>query len=122
LRDESLLLLASRGADVRIALSPLDALDFAKKNPGARGRWYGVGFETTTPHTAALLEAVKRENVPNLSVFSAHKTMPNALCALLSDSSHVDALLCPGHVASITARKRFALCRRRSVYPPRSPF
>jgi len=105
--DESLLLLASRGADVRIALSPLDALDFAKKNPAREVVWYGVGFETTTPHTAALLEAAQRDHVPNLSVYSAHKTMPNALCALLSVSSHVDALLCPGHVASITGAEAF---------------
>ena len=105
--DESLLLLASRGSDVRIALSPLDALDFAKKNPAREVVWYGVGFETTTPHTAALLEAVKRENVQNLSVFSAHKTMPNALSALLSGASHVNALLCPGHVASITGAEAF---------------
>lgn len=105
--DESLSLLASRGADVRIALSPLDALDDAKEHPAREIVWYGVGFETTTPHTAALLEAATRENVKNLSVFSAHKTMPNALRALLSDASHIDALLCPGHVASITGAEAF---------------
>ena len=105
--EESLSLLASRGADIRIALSPLDALAFAKEHPAREVVWYGVGFETTTPHAAALLEAVKRDRVQNLSVFSAHKTMPNALCALLCDSSHVDALLCPGHVASITGAEAF---------------
>jgi hydrogenase expression/formation protein HypD len=106
--DESLSLLASRGADVRIALSPLDALDFALAHPAREVVWYGVGFETTTPHTAALLEATRRDRVQNLSVFSAHKTMPNALRALLGDASHVDALLCPGHVASITGANAFA--------------
>ena len=105
--DESLLLLLSRGADVRIALSPLDALSFAKEHPERDVVWYGVGFETTTPHTAALLEAAKRVSCTNLSVFSAHKTMPNALRALLGGKSHVDALLCPGHVASITGAEAF---------------
>lgn len=105
--NESLSLLASHGADVRIALSPLDALTFAKEHPLREVVWYGVGFETTTPHTAALLEAAARENIKNLSVFSAHKTMPNALRALLSDASHIDALLCPGHVASITGAEAF---------------
>jgi len=105
--NESLLQLASHGADVRIALSPLDAFDFAKENPLREVAWYGVGFETTTPHTAALLEATKRENVKNLSVFSAHKTMPNALRALLGNATHIDALLCPGHVASITGAESF---------------
>lgn len=105
--DESLLQLLSRGADVRIALSPLDALAFAKEHPAREVVWYGVGFETTTPHTAALLENAKRDNVKNLSVFSAHKTMPNALRALLCEDSRVDALLCPGHVASITGADAF---------------
>ncbi|HML68152.1 MAG TPA: hydrogenase formation protein HypD [Clostridia bacterium] len=105
--DESLLQLLSRGADVRIALSPLDALAFAKEHPAREVVWYGVGFETTTPHTAALLENAKRDNVKNLSVFSAHKTMPNALRALLGEDSGVDALLCPGHVASITGADAF---------------
>ena len=105
--DESLLSLLLRGADVRIALSPLDALAFAKEHPAREVVWYGVGFETTTPHTAALLERAKRENVKNLSVFCAHKTMPNALRALLGENSQVDALLCPGHVSSITGADAF---------------
>ena len=105
--SESLLSLSSRGADVRIALSPLDTLEFAKEHPAREVVWYGVGFETTTPHTAALLEAAAREQIPNLTVFSAHKTMPNALRALLIDDTHIDALLCPGHVASITGAEAF---------------
>ena len=105
--NDSLLQQLSRGADVRIALSPLDALTYAKEHPAREVVWYGVGFETTTPHTAALLENAKRENIKNLSVFSAHKTMPNALRALLSKDSRVDALLCPGHVSSITGADAF---------------
>jgi hydrogenase expression/formation protein HypD len=105
--NESLLQLSSRGADVRIALSPLDALAFAKENPSREVVWYGVGFETTTPHTAALLEATARDGVQNLTVFSAHKTMPNALRALLDTDTKIDALLCPGHVSSITGADTF---------------
>ena len=105
--SESLLSLSSRGADVRIALSPLDALAFAMEHPAREVVWYGVGFETTTPHTAALLESVQREHIKNLSIFSAHKTMPNALRALLEGDTHVQALLCPGHVASITGAEAF---------------
>jgi len=105
--NESLLQLSSRGADVRIALSPLDALTFATENPTREVVWYGVGFETTTPHTAALLEVAARDNIQNLSVFSAHKTMPNALRALLDTDTKIDALVCPGHVSSITGADAF---------------
>jgi hydrogenase expression/formation protein HypD len=105
--DESLLDLSARGADVRIALSPLDALAFAKEHPPCEVVWYGVGFETTTPHTAALLEAAARENIQNLTVFSAHKTMPNALRALLNTDTKIGGLICPGHVSSITGADAF---------------
>ncbi|MPM85606.1 Hydrogenase maturation factor HypD [bioreactor metagenome] len=69
--------------------------------------WYGVGFETTTPHTAALLERATRLGVKNLSVYSAHKTMPNALLALLGGETRVGALLCPGHVSAMIGAEAF---------------
>ena len=105
---ESLASLRAGGADVRLCVSPLDALDFARANPSREVVWYGVGFETTTPHTAALLEAAIKQNVKNLSILSAHKTMPNALTALLGGETRVDALLCPGHVAAVTGAAAFA--------------
>lgn len=106
--NESLASLRARGADVRLCVSPLDALDFARANPSREVVWYGVGFETTTPHTAALLEAAIVQSVTNLSVLCAHKTMPNALIALLGGETRVDALLCPGHVAAITGSATFS--------------
>ena len=115
--NESLLDLSARGADVRIALSPLDALAFAKEHPSCEVVWYGVGFETTTPHTAALLEAAACENVQNLSVFSAHKTMPNALRALLNTDTKIDALVCPGHVSSITGADAFRFLPEKMHLP-----
>lgn len=115
--NESLLDLSARGADVRIALSPLDALAFAKEHPVREVVWYGVGFETTTPHTAALLESAARENIRNLSIFSAHKTMPNALRALLTAATQIDALICPGHVASIAGVDAFRFLPEELLLP-----
>ena len=105
--DESLLSLRSGGADVRIAISPMDALDFAVAHPAREVVWYAVGFETTTPHTAALLEQASTLGVTNLSVYSAHKTMPNALVALLGGETRVNALLCPGHVSAMIGAEAF---------------
>ncbi|MEN6340889.1 MAG: hydrogenase formation protein HypD [Clostridiaceae bacterium] len=105
--DTSLSTLQAGGADVRICVSPLDALHFALSHPAREVVWYGVGFETTTPHTAALLEAASRQNVKNLSILCIHKTMPNALRALLGGQTCVDALLCPGHVAAVTGAEAF---------------
>ena len=95
------------GRDVRMAVSPIDALRFARENPDKNVIWFAVGFETTAPHTAALILRAEAESVHNLSVLCAHKTMPAALTALLLNSDRVDALLCPGHVAAVIGADAF---------------
>ena len=37
------------GADIRIVLSGLDALEIARINPGKKIIFLGIGFETTAP-------------------------------------------------------------------------
>ena len=104
---ESLLALKGRGADVRVCVSPMDVFSTAKREPQTTFVWFGVGFETTAPNTAALAEAALADGVENLFILSAHKTMPNALKTLLSEEAGVSALLCPGHVAAVTGAEAF---------------
>jgi hydrogenase expression/formation protein HypD len=40
------------GADVRVAYSPMEALEIAQGNPKKAVVFFGVGFETTAPTTA----------------------------------------------------------------------
>ncbi len=54
-RKRSLLKARARGADVRIAVSSLDALDIAASNPTRQVVFFAIGFETTTPATAVLI-------------------------------------------------------------------
>src|SRR3954470_1592015 len=42
-----LLALKSRGADVRVVYSPLDALTIAAQNPARKVVFFAIGFETT---------------------------------------------------------------------------
>ena len=102
----SLLQRKSEGADIRIVYSPLDALKIAKENPSKQVVFFGIGFETTAPTTAAAIEKAAGEGMTNFSVLSVHKTMPEALRLLLPDAK-VDGLLCPGHVAAITGAAAF---------------
>lgn len=104
---ESLMRLRGSGADVRIALSPMDALRAAISEPEREIVYFAVGFETTAPLTAATLIRAREAGVKNFSVISAHKTMPNALKALLKGNKRTNALLCPGHVAVITGANAF---------------
>lgn len=90
------------GADVRIVYSPLDALALAEKDPSKHVVFIGVGFETTVPLIAAAIKRAEAAGLDNFSVFSAHKTVPEALRALVNDPEvGIDALILPGHVSTI---------------------
>lgn len=104
--DTSLQRLRDEGADVRVIVSPLDALEIACQEPKRQVIFFAVGFETTAPLTAATLCRAKSLSIENFSVLCAHKTMPNALRSLLP-GSQVDALLCPGHVCAVTGPEWF---------------
>ncbi|MDO4733305.1 MAG: hydrogenase formation protein HypD, partial [Bacillota bacterium] len=90
--------------------------DIAQQNPARQLVFFGVGFETTAPLTAATLRRGKELGLKNFYVLSAHKTMPQVLKTLLPGSK-VDALLCPGHVASITGEELFSFVPRELSLP-----
>jgi len=96
------------GIDARIVYSPLDALRLAEENSERRVIFLSVGFETTTPTTAATLLAAKARGIKNLLFLAAPKLVPPVLKMLLSDRSvKVDGFLLPGHVAMITGSRAF---------------
>ncbi|MDP4132508.1 MAG: hydrogenase formation protein HypD [Bacillota bacterium] len=104
----SLYSLFEKGRDVRLVTSPMDAKKIAQENPEKQVVYFGIGFETTAPHTAALVEEADKEKIKNLSVLNSHKTMPSAIKHLLQADSKISALLCPGHVASIIGADAFS--------------
>jgi hydrogenase expression/formation protein HypD len=95
------------GADVRIVLSGLDALEIARTNPENKIVFLGIGFETTAPGTAATIKQAERENIENFFLLSAHKVMPPAMEAIIKDGVSIDGFICPGHVATITGSSIF---------------
>lgn len=98
----------SRGADIRIAYSPMDALGIARSNPHKEVVFLGIGFETTTPGVGVTIEIAAQEKIDNFSVLSFHKLVPPALEALFSDTGiRVDGLLCPGHVSVVIGAKPY---------------
>ena len=99
---ENLEAVKASGEDVRIIYSALDAIKIAKENPKKEVVFATVGFETTAPATAVLLEELKTKKIKNLSIFSMHKTVPEALVALLKNPQiKIDAFLLPGHVSTV---------------------
>lgn len=104
----SLYSLYEQGRDIRLVTSPMDALKIAQNQPEKQVVYFGIGFETTAPHTAALVEKAMKLGMHNLSILNSHKTMPQAITALLQQESSIDALLCPGHVAAMIGADAFS--------------
>ncbi|MGD0462226.1 MAG: hydrogenase formation protein HypD [Tepidisphaeraceae bacterium] len=92
----------AEGADVRVVYSSLDAVKLAAENPRREVVFAAVGFETTTPASAAAVIEANRLGLENFSILSTHKLIIPAMRALLeSGDVQVDGFLCPGHVAVI---------------------
>ncbi|BDB64322.1 hydrogenase expression/formation protein [Helicobacter cinaedi] len=96
----------ARGASVQFLYSPLQALEIAKNNPQKKVVFFAIGFETTTPMSAALVEKALQENITNLFFHINHVLVPPPLCAILdSKNSRINALIAPSHVSVISGAK-----------------
>jgi hydrogenase expression/formation protein HypD len=90
------------GRDIRVVYSPLDALQMARDNPGKTVVFLGVGFETTAPTVASAMLQARNEGLGNFAVLSLHKTVPEALRALVNDPGvQIGGFILPGHVSTI---------------------
>ncbi len=109
----SLLDAKSRGADVRMVYSPLDALKIARDNPDRHVVFFAIGFETTTPSTAVTLLRARAEGIRNFSLFANHVTIIPAIRAILdSPDLRLDGFIGPGHVATVIGTRPFRFIAR----------
>lgn len=98
----------AEGAHIRVVYSPIDALTLASGNKEKIIVFFATGFETTSPSVAGTLFEAERAGVDNFYIYSAHKTVPPALKALLnSDDVRVDGLILPGHVSTIIGSRPY---------------
>ncbi len=124
-RKRSLLKARARGADIRIAVSSLDALDIAASNPTRQVVFFAIGFETTTPATAVLILEARRRGLRNLAVYCNHVLTPAAIQSILDspgvaeiDRVRIDGFIGPSHVSTLIGSKPyepFAAQYRRPV-------
>ncbi|QYZ67624.1 MAG: hydrogenase assembly protein HupF [Gammaproteobacteria bacterium (ex Lamellibrachia satsuma)] len=87
------------GADIRPISSPIEALKIAREYPDREIVFFAAGFETTTAPVASLLV----EGIPdNLSILlSGRLTWPAVSMLLDSGTPGFNALVAPGHVATV---------------------
>lgn len=106
--DRSLEDCRAAGAQVQVVYSALDVLALAESHPDREVVFLGIGFETTTPMTAVLIEQADRMNLERLSVLPAHKLIMPVMPLLLDDPSlPIDGFLLPGHVSVVLGARVF---------------
>src|ERR671929_2116314 len=97
-----LLQLKSRGGDVRIVYSPLDAVNLAAANPGRQVVFFAIGFETTAPPNAMAVWLARKRRLRNFSVLVSHVLVPPMITPILqAPGNRVQAFLGPGHVCTV---------------------
>ena len=94
----------AKGLDINIVYGIDDAVKFAEKTK-KETVFMGIGFETTIPSTASTILA----NPPdNFSVLCCHRTVPNALKAIINMGEvKLNGLIEPGHVSTIIGVKPY---------------
>jgi hydrogenase expression/formation protein HypD len=105
---ENLLQVRSRGGDVRIVYSPLDAVSLARANPDRQVVFLAVGFETTAPTAAGAVLEADRQGLENFSLLVSHVRVPPAMEAILgSPGNRVQAFLAAGHVCTVMGYEEY---------------
>src|SRR5699024_8156326 len=73
----------SRGADVRIVYSPLDAVKLATAHPDRQVVFFAIGFETTAPANAMAVWLARQRKLENFSLLVSHVLTPPVITAIL---------------------------------------
>ncbi len=112
---QSLRELRGEGCDIRTVYGIEDALDIAKREKDKEIVFMAVGFETTAPSTAAVIQQHPPEN---FSILCCHRTIPEALDAILSMGEiKLDGLIDPGHVSTIIGVKPYKFLTEKYDIP-----
>lgn len=95
------------GGSVKMVYSPFEITELAKADKSKNFVFASVGFETTTPAYALLIDRIINENITNIKLLTALKTMPKAIERLCEGDSQIDGFIAPGNVSVITGANEF---------------
>ena len=113
-----LLGLKSRGSDIRVVYSPLDAVNLAAANPDRQVVFFAIGFETTAPPNAMAAWMARRRRLDNFSLLVSHVLVPPMMSAMLeAPDNRVQGFLGPGHVCTVMGREEYEPIAQRHGVP-----
>lgn len=105
----------ARGADVRAIASPQEAVAIARAAAKRQVVFFAAGFETTMAPVAALVAEGLPENLSLL--VSGRLTWPVVSWLLAASEPGFDALIAPGHVATVMGPEEWAFVAGRYGLP-----
>lgn len=129
--QKSLLKAKAFGSDVRMIYSVDDALKIAQDNPNKQVVFFAIGFETTTPPTAFVIQQAKKLKLTNFSVFCNHVLTPVAMEALLQtqeippnpplkkggEGGFLDGFVGPAHVSIVIGSQPYETVSQKYQKP-----
>jgi hydrogenase expression/formation protein HypD len=105
------------GGRVEVVYAPFDALDMAAREPDTNFIVAAVGFETTAPAYAMLLDEAITRGLSNVRLLTSLKSAISAIEWVCGNAGDVDGFLCPGHVSVITGSSVYASLAERYGKP-----
>ncbi len=92
----------TKGKDIRVLYSPVEAITIAEENPNKEIIFLGIGFETTIPILAILMQEAEKKQLTNFSIWMTTKLVKPVLEYLMqSGEVHLDGFILPGHVSIV---------------------
>ncbi|MBQ9642440.1 MAG: hydrogenase formation protein HypD [Lachnospiraceae bacterium] len=110
----------AEGAKVRMIYSPFEALSLCRENPALQVVVAAIGFETTAPVYAALLEEAIELKLENLKLLTSLKTMPEVIRWVVRESraeGRITGFPAPGHVCAITGYREYEELAKETGLP-----
>ncbi|MZI92642.1 hydrogenase formation protein HypD [Vibrio sp. CAIM 722] len=96
----------AKGGRVEPVYDPMDTLQIAAQNPDKKVVFFAIGFETTTPMTAVLVDMAEKRGLDNLYFHINHVLVPPAMHVVMADKeTPINAFIGPSHVSAITGAK-----------------
>ena len=110
----SLLKARARGGDIRMVYSSADAVALAQRDAQRQVVFFAIGFETTTPPTAAAIKQAAALGLRNFSVLCCHVLTPSAIASILESPEvrrwgtvPLDGFIGPAHVSTIIGSRPY---------------
>lgn len=103
------------GGDIRAIASPLEARRIARAEPDRLVVMLAVGFETTTAPVAAMIGEDMPDNL--LLWLAGRRTWPAVAMLLDAAAPGLDALVAPGHVATVMGPEEWSFVVDRHGLP-----